>query len=319
MKSLTLTSMDVVDPRQIAEIRAFSRFYTSVMGLLDQGLLQSKLTLTEARVIFELAHSGQTDVSDVRSAMKIDGAHLSRILSRFDAAGLVTRTRSADDGRRQVVQLTEDGREAFATVNERSDEQARRLLETLMPHDRGVLLASLRTVRSILGDVQAPATAAVVIRPLGAGDLGWVVERHGALYAEEYGWDQTFEALVAKIVADYGASHDPTRENAWIAELNGVRAGCIFCVRKDDGTAQLRLLLVDPSARGHGIGPRLVDECVRFARLAGYREVTLWTNDVLTAARRIYERAGFELADEDKHHSFGHDLVGQNWSLELVK
>lgn len=309
--------MSNIDTKQIEEVRAFSRFYTSIMGWLDQGLLQSKFTLTEARVIFELAHRGATDVAEVRSAMQIDGAHLSRILSRFDSAGLIARTRSADDGRRQVVELTKAGREAFETVNERSDEQAKRLLEGVTPDDRGTLLTSLRSVRTILGDDVARALAAIVIRPLRPGDLGWVVERHGALYAEEYGWDQTFEALVAKIVADYGVSHDSARESAWIAELNGVRVGCVFCVRADDDIAKLRLLLVDPSARGHGIGSRLVDECVRFARQVGYREMTLWTNDVLTAARRIYERTGFELVDEDKHHSFGHDLVGQNWNLTL--
>jgi GNAT superfamily N-acetyltransferase len=203
----------------------------------------------------------------------------------------------------------------FAVLDERSSAESRELLARLAEADRARLVAALATVGEVLDT--APASAGYTVRPLRAGDLGWVVSRHGALYDQEYGWDADFEALVARIVADYGEKHRPGRDNAWIAEVDGVPVGCVLCVQKNRSTAQLRLLLVEPSARGMGIGRRLVDECVRFARSAGYQRMTLWTNDVLIAARSIYEAAGFRLVEEEKHHSFGHDLVGQNWDLDL--
>ncbi len=314
---LTLTTMDVVDSNQVKDLRAFNRFYTSVLGLLDRGLLRSEFTLTEARVIFEMAQQDVVDGVELRNRLTIDAGHLSRIVSRLGSAGLVERSRSESDGRRQVLRLTGAGRQAFEDLNARSDRQAEQLLGRLAAPDRSALMGSLANVRALL-DADAGGARTVVIRGPRAGDLGWVVQRHGALYSAEYGWDQTFEALVAKIVAEFGSGFDPRWEQAWIAELDSRPVGCVFCVRKDARTAQLRLLLVEPSARGFGVGSRLVDECLAFATAAGYESMVLWTNDVLHAARRIYERAGFELVEEEPHHSFGHDLVGQYWRKPLV-
>lgn len=266
-------------------------------------------------MIFELAQRGATEVPDLRRDLALDAGYLSRILARFTSDGLVTRTTSPTDTRRQVVELTATGRAAYEMLNERSDAQIVTLLSGLGDADRHQLVEAMRTIRTVLDPTPPPR--AYLLRGLHPGDAGWVVHRHGVRYAEEYGWDSSFEALVARIVADYLADHDARRENAWIAELDGRPVGCVFCVRRDDTVAQLRLLLVEPEARGMGIGSRLVDECLRFARSAGYREIMLWTNDVLTDARRIYEKAGFELRDQAPHHSFGHDLVEQTWWRRL--
>ena len=299
----------------MAAVRAFNRFYTTVIGVLAEGLLRTPYSLTEARVIFELAQRDATEVADLRRLLDIDAGYLSRMLARFEADGLTSRERSPEDGRRQVVRLTGPGREAYETLNHRSAEEIRRLLSSHSGEEQQRLVAAMTRIREILEGRRAPA--AYVLRPPGPGDLGWVVQRHGALYTSEYGWDETFEALVARIVADYAGRHDAGREACWIAEVDGEPAGCVFCVRREDPVAQLRLLLVDPGARGLGIGSRLVDECIRFARRAGYARLTLWTNDVLVEARRIYERAGFQLGEEERHRSFGHDLVGQHWWLTL--
>lgn len=301
--------------RGVAEVRAFSRFYTNVIGALREGLLRTPYSLTEARVIFELAQREATPLSDLRAALDLDAGYLSRILTRFSADGLITRERPAADGRRQTIRLTPQGHAAFALLDTRSAEEIRALLGRLTAQEQRRLLGAMRAIREILGDT--PRADRVLLRPPEPGDFGWVVQRHGALYAAEYGWDATFEALVARIVADYVDRVDPQRERAWIAEVDGAPAGCVFCVRKDATTAQLRLLLVEPSARGMGLGTRLIDECVRFARRTGYARLMLWTNDVLVDARRLYERAGFTLIEEERHHSFGHDLVGQNWELTL--
>lgn len=325
-----------VDEDRIREVRAFSRFYTAVIGLLDEGLLRSPYSLTEARVIFELAQADATEVVDLRRRLGVDAGYLSRILARFDTDGLIHRERSGGDARRQVIRLAQAGRDVYSMLDSRSAAQVRGLLAGLTDYDQGQLVEAMGTVRELLGHVvpggrrDAPAgpSAArgtaeasdrtVALRPLRPGDLGWVVARHGVLYAREYGWDQSFEGLVARIVADYADHRDADRDNAWIAELAGEPVGCVFCVHGDDErTAKLRLLLVEPSARGHGVGTRLVDECVAFARAAGYTRLTLWTNDVLVAARRIYERAGFDLVEEERHRSFGHELVGQYWRLDL--
>jgi DNA-binding MarR family transcriptional regulator/GNAT superfamily N-acetyltransferase len=271
--------------------------------------------LTEARVIFELGQRPSIDLAELRRTLALDSGYLSRIIGRFKADGLVAARSSPDDGRRQVVELTGRGREVFEDLGTRSADQIAALLASLSAEDRRRLVTAMATIGEVF---EAAATAQpYVIRPLRAGDLGWVVHRHGVVYAEEYGWDQTFEALIARIVADYVDHHLPGRENAWVAELDGDVVGCVFCVRHDDQTAQLRLLLVEPKARGFGIGSRLVEECIRFARGAGYRRLILWTNDVLVSARRIYEAAGFELVDAEPHHSFGHDLVGQTWQRGL--
>jgi DNA-binding MarR family transcriptional regulator/GNAT superfamily N-acetyltransferase len=305
-----------VDADRVAALRAFTRFYTALLGVLDEGLLHSPYSVTEARVIFELAQRELTHVADLRRDLGIDAGYMSRITARLEADGLVRRERSQADARRQVLRLTEQGRVVFDMLDSRAAEQATQLLAGMPDPVQRRVVAAMDTIRAAFAD-QATSPSTVVLRAPEPGDLGWVVARHGVLYAAEYGWDETFEGLVARIVGDFAADHDPRREAAWIAEIDGEPVGCVFCVAADEATAQLRLLLVEPTARGRGVGRRLVDECVRFARRTGYRSIVLWTNDVLVSARRIYEAAGFALVDEDPHHSFGHDLVGQHWSLDL--
>jgi DNA-binding MarR family transcriptional regulator/GNAT superfamily N-acetyltransferase len=305
-----------VDADRVAALRAFTRSYTALLGVLDEGLLHSPYSVTEARVIFELAQRELTHVADLRRDLGIDAGYMSRITARLEADGLVRRERSEADARRQVLRLTEQGRVVFDMLDAGAAEQATQLLAGMPDPVQRRVVAAMDTIRAAFAD-GATSPSTVVLRAPEPGDLGWVVARHGVLYAAEYGWDETFEGLVARIVGDFAADHDPRREAAWVAEIDGEPVGCVFCVAADEATAQLRLLLVEPTARGRGVGRRLVDECVRFARRTGYRSIVLWTNDVLVSARRIYEAAGFALADEDPHHSFGHDLVGQHWSLEL--
>lgn len=306
---------DSVVGERVAAVRAFNRFYTNVIGVLHDGLMDTPYSLTEARVLFELAQREATEVAALRRELDIDAGYLSRILARFTSDGLILRQRSDADARRQVIRLTEPGRKAFALLDERQADDVQRLLSGLTEEQQRRLLGAMNAIQETLGE--APRRHGYVLRSLEPGDLGWVVHRHGVLYAAEYGWDASFEALVARVVSDYVDNHDPTRQAAWIAEVDGERAGCVFCVRGDETTAKLRLLLVEPTARGMGIGARLVEECLRFARRAGYQRITLWTNDVLDAARRIYQQAGFELVGEEHHHSFGHDLVGQHWARTL--
>jgi DNA-binding MarR family transcriptional regulator/N-acetylglutamate synthase-like GNAT family acetyltransferase len=306
-----------VDPELVTAMRAFTRAYTAVLGVLDEGLLGTPLSVTEGRVVFELAQRDVTDVADLRRELHLDAGYLSRITARLDASGLVTRERSAVDARRVVLRLTDRGREAFAELDARSSAQVAGLLGSMPDPVQRRLVAAMDTIRVVLDDTRPTPPTAVVLRAPRPGDYGWVVARHGALYAEEYGWNADFEGLVARIVGGFVEHHDPAREAAWIAEIDGEPVGCVFCVAGDATTAKLRILLVEPSARGLGIGTRLVDECLRFARGAGYRSITLWTNDVLVSARRIYEAANFTLVDEQPHHSFGHDLVGQTWARDL--
>ncbi len=310
---------DAVRERRVRAVREFNRDYTNLIGLLRGGYLDSPYSLTEARVLFELAHSGktrrgETEISALRRSVDIDAGYLSRILTRFEADGLVTRRRSDTDARRRVIMLTSAGEHAFRGLDQRSAAQIGELLDHLTEADQQRLTGAMATIQEITGP--RDRLAAFVLRAPRPGDLGWVVQRNGALYAQEYGWDLSYEALVARIVADYAGRADP-REAGWIAELDGAPAGSVFCMRDDDSTARLRLLLVEPAARGLGLGERLVAECLAFARRAGYAEIVLWTNDILTAARRIYQRFGFELVDSEPHHSFGHDLVGQDWRLSL--
>ncbi|AVT29242.1 MarR family transcriptional regulator [Plantactinospora sp. BC1] len=300
---------------QADAVRDFNRFYTRIIGVLDEGMVRTPFSLTDGRVIYELAQRPATEVPALRRELGLDPGYLSRILSRFVTDGLVERSQSPVDGRRQVVALTDAGRAAYKLLNERTQTEIESLLTRLSDTDRERLVEAMRTIRSLLGE--APPPRAYLLRPVGPGDLGWVVHRHGVRYAEEYGWDITCEAMIARIVADYVDRRDPRREEGWIAELDGAPVGSVFCVRRDDEVAQLRLLLVEPEARGLGIGSRLVDECLRFARRAGYREIMLWTNDVLADARRIYEKAGFELREQAPHHSFGQDLVEQTWWRRL--
>jgi DNA-binding MarR family transcriptional regulator/GNAT superfamily N-acetyltransferase len=300
----------------VEDVRGFNRFYTRVLGLLRPDLAGSSFGLTEARVLFELAHRDDVAVSALRRDLDLDAGYLSRILSGFSTSGLVAREKSAADGRRQVVRLTADGQRAFAELDQLQAGAIATMLAPLDEGQRAELVTSMGRIRRTLGD--EPHWRGLVLRPPAPGDLGWVVERHGYRYAAEYGWDTTFEALVARIVADFAERDDSKREAAWIAELDGERVGCVFCTAADaKDTARLRLLIVEPSARGAGVGTRLVDECLRFARRAGYRRITLWTNDVLVAARRIYERAGFRCDRREPLHSFGHDLVGEYWSRDL--
>jgi DNA-binding MarR family transcriptional regulator/GNAT superfamily N-acetyltransferase len=295
-------------------LRAFSRFYTAVIGALQEGLLDTPYSLTEARIIFELGRREEMDVADLRATLGLDAGYLSRIRGRLEEAGLVTRARSGNDRRRHVIGLTSSGRAAYDVLNGRSAAQARALVGRLGEDDQRSLIDALRTTERLLGQGSAEGAT---LRPPRPGDLGWVVERHGALYAAEYGWDASFEALVARIVADFAAGADPASERVWIADAGGARAGSVLCARRDEATAQLRLLLVEPAFRGQGLGRRLVDECLTFARSAGYARIVLWTNDALADARRIYERAGFVLDEEGRHTSFGHDLVEQTWSRPL--
>lgn len=299
----------------VAEIRAFNRFYTEVIGVLGAGMHDTPYSLTEARVLFELGGREKSEAATIRELLGLDAGYMSRILARFEGDGLVSRDRSAEDGRRQIVRLTGKGQEAYGMLDERSAAEVETILGRLTQEERRKLVASMATIRGLLDP--AEAREPYVIRPPRPGDLGWVVNRHGALYSEEYGWGVGFEGLVARIVADYAGEHDPGKEACWIAEVAGEPAGCVFCVRKDDTTAQLRLLLVEPSARGMGMGRRLVEECVGFARRAGYERMMLWTRDVLVSARRIYQTAGFELVEQYPGEESGKPVTEEIWARDL--
>ncbi len=303
----------IEDP--VAAVRAFNRLYTNVIGVLRGGYLSTPYSLTEARLLFELGQRDRTEVTVLRRGLDIDAGYLSRILSRFEADQLITREKSGTDARRQVITLTTAGRALQQSLDARAAEEIGALLARLGEDAQQRLVASMREITRVL--TGAPRPRAYLLRAPRPGDLGWVVQRQAAGYAAEYGWDGTYEALVARIVADYVDHHDPAREAAWIAEADGQRVGSILCVRKSGTVAQLRLLYVDPAARGLGIGSKLVEECMRFARAAGYTEMMLWTNSVLADARRVYQRAGFTLIGEEPHRSFGADLIGQNWSRKL--
>ncbi|MGD0066462.1 MAG: helix-turn-helix domain-containing GNAT family N-acetyltransferase [Streptosporangiaceae bacterium] len=306
---------DLTDGAAVAAVRRFNRFYTNVIGLLRGKYLDTPYSLTEARLLFELAQRDTSEIPDLRRTVDIDPGYLSRILARFAADGLIARQRSAADGRRQVIQLTDSGRSVVSALDARSAEQTRDMLAAVRDEDRRKLLDAMRVITGTL--TGSPPPRGYLLRSPRPGEMGWVVQRNAALYAEEFGWDTSYETLVARIVAEYMDHNDPGAEAAWIAEVDGAPAGCVFCVRENASTARLRLLLVEPWARGLGIGARLVDEVLRFARQAGYSQVTLWTNDVLADARRIYQRAGFTLDNESRHHSFGKELTGQNWSIRL--
>ena len=297
-------------------MRRFNRFYTRQIGVLQEHLLHSPFSLTEGRVIYELAHHEHVTAKTLGEELGLDAGYLSRMLRSFQQRRLVAKQPSPTDGREQLLSLTEKGKAAFAQINARSHEEIGALLERLPATEQDRLVQAMHAIEAMLG---APPEHKVpyILRPPQPGDMGWVVQRHGALYALEYGWNEEFEALCAEIVAQFVRRFDPRRERCWIAEQNGENVGCVFLVSRSKTVAQLRLLLVEPKARGLSMGTRLVDECIRFARQAGYRKMMLWTNDVLHAARRIYERTGFHLVREEKHHSFGKDLVGQTWELAL--
>jgi len=301
---------------RIEAVRRFNRFFTRRIGVLREGLLHSRYSLTEARVFFELANRDEPTATDLSRELGLDPGYLSRTLARLEEQGLVARARSERDGRRRLLSLTPDGEKAFSLLDSRSREEVAEMLGGLSEGDQVRLLEAMRTIEGIFED-SLKFSEPFVLRAHEPGDMGWVVHRHGVLYAREYGWDESFEALVARIVADFIDGYDPAKERCWIAEMGGERVGCVFLVKASDAVAKLRLLLVEPEARGLGLGNRLVEECIRFAKRRRYEKLTLWTNSVLDAARHIYEEHGFVLVDEEEHHSFGHDLVGQNWELAL--
>jgi DNA-binding MarR family transcriptional regulator/GNAT superfamily N-acetyltransferase len=302
--------------RCIAEIRRFNRFYTQKIGTLRGGLLGSPFSLTEARLLYEMANRDGLTAAQLGKELELDRGYLSRLLRGFERRGLLCRTPSAADRRQSLLSLTAQGCAAFAPLDAGSQAEIGSLLDDLTAGERTRLVAAMHTIERLVG-VPPDKAAPFLLRPPRPGDMGWVVGRHGALYAEEYGWNTEFEALVAEIVAKFMRDFDPLRECCWIAEKGGCNAGSVFLVAETKTAAKLRLLLVEPQARGLGIGERLVEECLRFARQARYGTVSLWTNSVLHAARHIYQRKGFRLTDSQPHQSFGQSLVGETWELTL--
>jgi DNA-binding MarR family transcriptional regulator/GNAT superfamily N-acetyltransferase len=305
-----------VDPLQVRALRAFNRFYTQRTGLLDP-YLDSDFSLTEVRVLYELAHHAPCTAADLKRRLLLDAGYLSRILRRFGAAGWVARSRSTLDARQLALSLTPEGRAVFEPLQQRSREEAARLLAPLPAEQRAALVAALTRAQGLLEPQGAPTSHTAVLRDPRPGDMGWVVQQHGEIYAREYGWNSEFEALVAEIVAGMIRAHDPARERGWIAELDGERVGSVFVVRKSEVEAQLRLLILTPAARGLGLGARLTDECLAFARAKGYRRMVLWTNSNLAAARAIYAQRAFVLERSEPYRGYGQDLVGEHWALDL--
>jgi len=301
---------------RIDAVRQFNRFYTQKIGVLHEGLLSSPFSLTEVRVLYELAHRERPVASELGKNLGLDPGYLSRILSNFKSKGFIASKPSEQDGRQSILSLTEKGRAAFAPLNERARDEIGVLIGALAEGDQIRLVQAMATIKEILSPEQKNKMP-YLLRPHQPGDMGWVVHLHGMLYAREYGWDDTFEALVAGIVAKFIQNFDPKRERCWIAEMEGEIVGSVFLVKESETVSKLRLLLVHPKARGLGMGRRMVNECLRFAKQAGYRKTMLWTNNILHAARHIYESMGFKLVLEEPHHSFGHDLVGETWELEL--
>lgn len=302
---------------RIESIRRFNRFYTQRLGTLNEGLLDSPLTLTQVRVLWELAQAPETSAAQLGRRLELDPSYLSRILADFTERGWLLRRPSSEDARKQALVLTPAGREAFEPLNQASSRQLARWLEPLPQAKQDRLTAAMSTVMALLEGKLESERPLIVLRSHRAGDMGWVIERQARLYADEYGWNQEFEALVAEICARFLRRFKPGREGCWIAEADGARVGSITVVEKSPTVAQLRMLFVEPEARGMGIGGKLVEECLAFARRVGYRKMILWTNDCLHSARKIYEAAGFRLTKSEAHHSFGHDLVGQFWERRL--
>ncbi|MFZ2157539.1 MAG: helix-turn-helix domain-containing GNAT family N-acetyltransferase [Bradyrhizobium sp.] len=301
---------------QIAAVRAFNRFYTRKLGVLDQQLLKSPFSLSEARVLYELAHREDPAAKEIGIELGLDPGYLSRIIQKFDEDGLIARKPLPSDRRQYRLSLTGKGRQTFAKLERSSHDEVGAMLAALPGGGSRRLVAAMATIERLLGEPGASPRPAILREP-GPGDMGWVVQSHGALYAREYGFDSSFESLVAKIAAEFLASFDASRERCWIADIDGVQVGSVFLVRHSDDVAKLRLLLVDPAGRGQGLGTRLVGECLGFARACGYRRITLWTQSILLAARRIYQDAGFVLVATEPHRSFGQDLVGETWEREL--
>jgi DNA-binding MarR family transcriptional regulator/GNAT superfamily N-acetyltransferase len=301
---------------RIGAVRQFNRFFTRKIGVLREGLLHSPFTLTEARILFELGYRNSVTASSLCRELGLDPGYLSRILARLEQQGLLEKVRPDNDGRQRLLQLTLEGRNAFALLNQRSGDEVSEMLNDLSEEEQRRLLKAMHTIENLLTK-ELKYSEPFILRPHKSGDMGWVVHRHGVLYAQEYGWNEHFEALVAQIVADFIKNYNPQRECCWIAEMDGEIVGSVFVVEASENVAKLRLLLVEPKARGLGLGTRLVSDCIRFAQRCGYQKLLLWTNSVLLEARHIYEKNGFKLMAEEAHHSFGHDLIGETWELDL--
>lgn len=309
---------DFTFEERIEAVRHFNRFMTRQIGVLREGLLHSPFSLTESRILFEIANSDNISASDITKELGLDAGYLSRTLNRLEEQELIFRERSETDGRQWNIRLTSKGEMAFDLLNKRSHEQVSELLRGMPEFEQKQLIKSMQNIEGLLGKTKGLAfTEPYYLRQHEPGDMGLIVYKHGALYAMEYGWDQHFEALVSQIVSDFIKNFNPKRERCWIAEMNGEVVGSIFIVEENEEVAKLRLLLVDPKARGLGLGTTLVEECIRFSKRAGYKKIVLWTNSVLKEARHIYQKSGFELVNEENHHSFGHDLVGETWELRL--
>jgi len=306
-----------MQPSFTERVRRFNRFYTRKIGLLAEHLPESEFTLTEARVLYELAHSREQTAADIIRSLGMDKAHISRIVARFQNAGLVKSRVSPDHGKHKLLSLTATGKKAFKQLNDGTESQIKALVAPLSSDNRLRLVKDMHDIQNLL-QAQAASPEDVKFRSLKVGDLGWITHRQAVLYEQEYGWDWTYEGLVSQILGDFAKQFDATREGAWVADLNGEVVGSVFLMKSNDAqVARLRLLYVDPSARGLGIGSRLVKKCVEQARELGYDKLTLWTNDILVSARKIYQAAAFTLVEENRHHSFGKDLVGQTWVLNL--
>lgn len=301
---------------RIRIVRHFNRFITRQIGVLREGLLHSPYSLAESRIIFELANRERLTASDLIHELGLDAGYLSRIIKGLEGKGLVDKIRSETDGRQRLLQLTSEGRDVFELLDQRSRDEIAEMLNDLSAKDQQRLLDAMQTIEDVFSK-GLKYSQPYILRPHEPGDMGWITHRHGVLYSEEYGWDEHFEALVAQIIADFVINYNPKKERCWIAEMDSEIVGSVFVVQESEKIAKLRLLLVEPKARGLGIGTRLVEECIRFSRRKGYEKLVLWTNNVLVAARHTYRKLGFELVDQEEHHSFGHDLVGETWELTL--
>uniref|UniRef100_Q07I83 Transcriptional regulator, MarR family with acetyltransferase activity n=1 Tax=Rhodopseudomonas palustris (strain BisA53) TaxID=316055 RepID=Q07I83_RHOP5 len=298
----------------VAAVRAFNRFYTRQVGVLERHLMGSPFSLTEARVIYELAQRPEQTAGEIGVTLGLDAGYLSRMLRNFSADGLLAKRPSPTDARQQHLALTAKGRAAAAKLARAADAEAATMLAPLSAADTNRLVAAMATIERLLRGVSA---AEATLRAPLPGDMGFVVQSHGALYAAEYGYDSSFEALVAEIVANFIKYFDASRERCWIAELDGRPVGSLFLVKASDDVAKLRLMLIDPAARGQGLGARLINEAIDFARHCGYRRITLWTQSHLIAARKLYQNAGFALVGSEPHRSFGQDLIGETWEREI--
>jgi DNA-binding MarR family transcriptional regulator/ribosomal protein S18 acetylase RimI-like enzyme len=304
------------DAGRIAAVRRFNRFYTQHLGVLRDGYLDSPFSLTQARVLYEVRERGSTTATEIGRDLGLDAGYLSRLVAQFEKSGLIRKERSPSDGRQSFLSITAIGRKAMDLLEQRTVRQVGDVLHRLSDPEQDRLVCAMRAVERMIAP-EAPAKPEIMLREPRPGDLGWIVARHGTLYAEEYGWGENFEGLCAQIVAEFAANYDAKRERCWIAEMDGENVGSVFLVKDTDEIARLRLLLVDPAARGRGLGTRLTDECVRFAKAAGYRGITLWTHSVLTAARHVYSKAGFTLTSNEKRKSFGKQVVSEIWDLKF--